>query len=103
GKAVPVWQVQIKQDQMKIGMPFDQPHRLPAIRCLQHDRVIRQFLENAPQRVANQGVIVDQKTLHTGYLFKSSRQELLQLCQKSSRSSLLFGESRRLCRGQGWS
>jgi len=40
-EAVPVRQVQIKQDQLKIGIRFDQPHRLTAIRCLQHDRVVR--------------------------------------------------------------
>ena len=69
---------------MKIGMGFDQPHRLTAIRCLQHSRVVRQFLENATQRVANQGVIVDRKILHPGCLFGWSRQEYFNPCQKSS-------------------
>src|SRR6476620_6012384 len=69
---------------MKIGMGFDQPHRLTAIRGLQHSRVVRQFLENATQRVANQGVIVDQKNLHPGCLFGWSRQEYFKPCQKSS-------------------
>ena len=63
-QAVAIREVEVQQDQMKIGMRCDEPHRLAAIGCLEHGCVVLQFPENAAQRVANQGVIVDHQDLH---------------------------------------
>jgi len=53
GKTIPVWQIEVEQDQMKIGMRFNQLHRLMRIGRLHHGRVVDQVLKNATQRGAN--------------------------------------------------
>ncbi len=49
---------------MKVRMRFDQTHCLVAIRGFEHGRIADQFLENATQSVAYQGVIIDKKNFH---------------------------------------
>ncbi len=49
---------------MKVRMRFDHTHGLAAIRGFQNDRLGNQFLENAAQSVAYQGVIIDKKNFH---------------------------------------
>ena len=65
-------------------MLLDQPHRLAGKSVPPARRVALQFLENAAQGVADQGVIIDKKKLHPGCLFGWSRQEYFKPCQKSS-------------------
>jgi hypothetical protein len=63
-KAVTVRQVQVQQNNFEIGVLLDQSLRLMAICGFQDVGVAPQFLENAPQGLAYQDVIVDQKKLH---------------------------------------
>src|SRR5215470_12333263 len=49
---------------MKVRMRFDQTHGLAAIRGFEHGCIANQFLENAAQSVAYQGVIIDKKNFH---------------------------------------
>jgi hypothetical protein len=63
-KAVTIRQVQVQQNNFEIGVLLDQPLRLIAICGFQDVAVAPQFFENAPQGLANQDVIVDQKKFH---------------------------------------
>ena len=64
-EAVSIGQLQIKQDEVDIGMLLDKAHRLPAIGCFNDYRVVVQLLEDAAQRVANQDVVVADENVHS--------------------------------------
>jgi hypothetical protein len=90
-ESVPVWQVEIQQDQMQIGMCLDQAHRLSGIRRLQHRRLRCQFLENAAQRVADQRMVVDEKNLHARHISGRSRWRILQTLIECIRGAKNWG------------
>jgi len=64
GEAVAIRQVEVEKNEVEVGMVLDDPHRLAAIGRLEHRRVAPQLLEDAAQRVTNQGVIVDDENFH---------------------------------------
>src|SRR6476659_9500566 len=63
-KAVAVRQIQVQQNNFEIAVLLDQLLRLTAGCSFQDGGVASQFLENAPQGLTDQDVIVDQKKLH---------------------------------------
>jgi hypothetical protein len=63
-KSIPVREIKIEQDQVKIRMGLNERHGLAAIGGLQNRGIFNQFLKNAAQSIADQRVIVDQEDLH---------------------------------------
>jgi hypothetical protein len=51
---------------------------LTGISRLQHRRILSQFLENAAQRVADQGMIVEQENLHLTSPFEARAQRIVE-------------------------
>lgn len=65
-ESVPIGQVQVEKDEIEIGVLLDLQPRLAPVRCLGDRRFALQLLQDAAQRLANQGVIVDDEYLHAG-------------------------------------
>jgi hypothetical protein len=57
-EAVPVWQVKDKQDEINVGMPFDELHRLATVRRFENGGFALHFRQSPAHCFARERVIV---------------------------------------------
>src|SRR5215211_8381280 len=68
-EAVAIRQIQIEENELKVGVLLCQPHGLTTVRGFKDGSVEPQSLHKALQSLANKAMVIDQKDLHAMPLF----------------------------------